>query len=130
MANPICPEHGLEAVAKTAVPNKNTGGFYPPFFGCPYSAYDPAQGKKVYCKHRFTEKPSPTAMASGIQTTAVASAMSKDTQIKYMNALNCAATLLAPGMEDAQEKLNRMKVFADTIFLMTAPDPAANEPPF
>ena len=131
MSAPVCPEHNLLSVAKTSVPNKNTGGFYPPFYGCTWTGFDSATGKKIYCKHRFEEKPTVTEMASSIQGTAVASGQSKDVQIKFMNALNCASLLLSQDEGDSQEKLNRLKSFAESIFRMEAPTgPVSGDVPF
>lgn len=113
---PTCPEHNLEAVVKDNVRNKQTGRLYPPFYACPWKQQG-ANGME-YCNFRFTEKPNQSAMMSHGSAAAQGG---KDSQIKYMNALNCATQLLSTDPGDIKDKLIALKVTADEIYKMNAP---------
>lgn len=117
---PICPEHGMEAQVKDKVRNKSTGRFYAPFYGCPWVGEDPVTGARVYCKYRFDEKPTAQSMATSIRESSAVSASSKDQQIKYMNAINAAASIVSGAGLEPDMAVRKLEELADIIYMMNA----------
>lgn len=134
---PLCPQHGLEATIKDRVPNKKTGGFYPPFYGCPWKGVDET-GATVWCKHRFTERPSQAAMFQKVGENKEVASSDKDKSISWLNAKNCSAQLISSMIpSDARYQalspeslVAEMQALATMIYYLPVPPPDPNAPPF